>query len=110
MFGEAGFRKAVGLERGVGWSMVYPIAPIAECMKKGPVVWGQRSFCEKKKVRGVLAQHRNDVDQGGAVGPYLLDIYGKKFELYARCGGGRRLIGCRGPGSWGRSSVDVAVL
>ncbi len=44
--GETGFRKAVKLERGVGRSMVYPIAPIAECMKKGPDVWGQRSFCE----------------------------------------------------------------
>ena len=54
VFGEVGFRKAVRLERGVGRSMVYPIAPIAECMKKGPVMWGQRSFCEKKKVRGVL--------------------------------------------------------
>jgi len=33
---------------------LYLIAPIAECMKKGPVVWGQRSFCEEKKVWGVL--------------------------------------------------------
>jgi hypothetical protein len=54
VFGEAGFQKAVRLERGVGRSVVYPIAPIAECMKKGPGVWGQRSFCEKKNVRGVL--------------------------------------------------------
>ena len=63
MFGEAGFRKAVRLESGVGRSMVYPIVHIAECIKKGPVVWGQRSFCEEQKVRGVLVQHRNDVDQ-----------------------------------------------
>ena len=54
VFGEAGFRKAVRLEWSVGRSMVYPIAPIAKGMKKGLVVWGQRSFCEKKKVRGVL--------------------------------------------------------
>ena len=80
MFGETGFRKAFMLERGVGRSMVYPIAPIAECMKKGRVVWGQRSFCEKKK----LVQHRNDADQGGAVGPCLLDISCKKFKLCAR--------------------------
>jgi hypothetical protein len=84
VFGEAGFRKAVRLERGVGRSMVYAIAPIAECMKKGPVVWGQRSFCEKQKIRGVLVHHRNDVDQGGVVGPCLLDIYCKKFKFYAR--------------------------
>ncbi len=54
VFGETGFRKAVGLERGVSRSMVYPITSIAECMKKGSVVWKQRSFCEEKKVRGML--------------------------------------------------------
>ena len=39
------------------------------CMAKDPAMWGQRGFCEKEKVRIVLVQHRNDVDQGGAVGP-----------------------------------------
>jgi len=36
MIGEAGFRKAVWLERGVGQITVYPIAPIAERQEKGP--------------------------------------------------------------------------
>jgi hypothetical protein len=41
MIGEAGFRKAVQLERGVGRVVVYLIAPIAERMEKGPTMWGQ---------------------------------------------------------------------
>jgi hypothetical protein len=79
VIGEAGFWKAVRLEREVGRMMVYPIAPIAECLAKGPTMWGQRSFCEKKKNRGVVVHHRNDVDQGRGVGPRLLHVYGKKL-------------------------------
>ncbi len=44
----------------------------------------------------MLVEHKNDVDQGGAVGPCLLGICAKKFEFYARCGGDRRLVGCSG--------------
>ena len=59
MIGEAGFWKAVWLERSVGIMMVYPIvygvSPIiAECLAKGPTVWGQRGFCEEEKNRGVV--------------------------------------------------------
>ncbi len=99
VFGEAGFRKAFRLERSVGRSMVYPVSSIAECLTKGSAMWGQRIFFEKEKVRGVLVQHRNYVDQGWAVGPRLLDIYGKEFEFDGRCGGGRRMVGCRDPSS-----------
>ena len=76
---EAGFRKAFRLERGVGRGMLYPVASIAECLAKGPIMWGQRGFCEKEKIRGVLVHHRNDVDQGRGVGPRLLHVYGKKL-------------------------------
>ena len=48
MIREAGFRKAVRLELGVGKIMVYPIAPIAERLEKGPAMWGQRGFCEEE--------------------------------------------------------------
>jgi hypothetical protein len=34
--GEAGFRKAVRVERGVGWVMVYSIVPIAERLEESP--------------------------------------------------------------------------
>ena len=64
MLGEAGFRKAFRFERSVGRSMVYPVASIAECLAKGPAMWGQRDFCEKEKVRGLLVKHRNDVEEG----------------------------------------------
>jgi len=37
MTGEACFREAVRLERGVGRVVVYPIAPIAECVEKAPL-------------------------------------------------------------------------
>jgi len=47
MIGEAGFRKAVWLERGVGWVVVYPVAPIAERVEKGPTMWGQWGLCEE---------------------------------------------------------------
>jgi hypothetical protein len=99
MLGKAGFRKALRLERGVDRSMMYPIASIAECMEKGPTMWGQRGFCEEEKVREMLIQHRNDVDQGRVVDPRLLNIYGQEFEFDGRLGGGCRLVGCRAPSS-----------
>jgi hypothetical protein len=40
MIGEAGFRKAVRLERGVGRVVVYPAPPVAERMEKGPTMGG----------------------------------------------------------------------
>ncbi len=42
------------LERSVGKMMLYPVAPIAECMAKGPTTWGQRGFCKEEKIRGVV--------------------------------------------------------
>jgi hypothetical protein len=96
VLGGAGFRKALRLKGSVGRSMVYPIAPISACLTKGPTMWGKQIFCEKEKVRGVLVQHRNDIDQGRAADPRLLYIYGKEFEFYGRLVGGRGLIGCRG--------------
>ncbi len=84
MTGEAGFREAVCLERGVGRVVVYPIAPIAEHVEKGPTMWGQWGLCEEKKVRGVLVHHRNDVNQRRAVGPCLLSVDGNEFEFYNR--------------------------
>ncbi len=82
MFREAGFRKAVRLQRGVCRMMVYPIASVAERLEKGPTMWRQRGFCEEEKIRGVVVQHRNDVDQGGAVCPRLLNVYSKEFVFY----------------------------
>ena len=38
MIGEVGFRKAVRLERGVGQVEVYPVAPVAERLEKGPTM------------------------------------------------------------------------
>ena len=49
-----------------------------------------------------VVQHRNDVDQGGAVGPRLLNVYGKEFKFYGRRGGGCRMAGSRGPVDSGR--------
>jgi len=40
MIGEAGFRKAVRLERGVGLVVVYSVAPFAERLEKGPNMGG----------------------------------------------------------------------
>ena len=97
MIWEAGFTKAVRLERGVGRMIVYPVAPIAERLEKGPTMWGQRCFCEEEKIRGVVVHHRNDVSQGEAVGPRLLKVYGKECKLYGRRGRGCRMVGCRGP-------------
>ena len=45
MIGEAGFRKAVRLERGVGRVVVYYVAPIAERVEKGPTTWVQWDLC-----------------------------------------------------------------
>ena len=54
MIGEAGFRKAVWLERNVGRVVVYLVAPIAECVEKGSTMWVHWCFREDKKTRGVL--------------------------------------------------------
>ena len=88
MIGDAGFRKAVRLEWGVGRVVVYLVAPIAERVEKGPIMWVQWGLCEKEKLRGVLVQHRDDVDQGGVVGACLLSVYGEEFEVFDRRGGG----------------------
>ncbi len=45
------------------------------------VHWGLR---EEEEIRGMLVQHRNDVDQGGAVGPCFLSVDGEEFELRGR--------------------------
>ncbi len=90
MTGETGFWEAVRLERGVGRVVVYPIAPTAEHLEKGPTMRGHWGLCEEKEVRGVLVQHRNDVNQRGAVGRCLLSVDGKEFEFYNRRGGGCR--------------------
>jgi len=45
-------------------------------------MWVHRGLCEEEKVRGVLVQHREDVDQGGVVGPCLLSVDGEEFEPY----------------------------
>ena len=47
-------------------------------------------FREEDKIRRVLVQHRDDVNQRGAVGPRFLNVYDQKFEGY-----GRRVGGCR---------------
>jgi hypothetical protein len=52
--GEAGFWKVVRLERSVGRMIVYPIAPIAESLAKGPTMWVQRGFREEEEIRGVV--------------------------------------------------------
>jgi len=99
VIGEMGFWKTFRLEWSVGRSMVYPVTSIAECLTNSPAMCGQRSFCEKEKVRGVLVKHRNDFDQGGVVSPRLLDVYGKEFEFNPCCGGGRMLVRCESSGN-----------
>ena len=42
------------MERGVGWVVVYLVAPIAERVEKGPTMWMHWCLCKEKKVRGVL--------------------------------------------------------
>ena len=90
MIGDAGFRKAVRLERAVGRMMMYLVAPIAERLEKGPTMWGQWGLSEEEIIQGVLVQHRDDVSQRGDVGPRFLSVYGEEFEVY-----GRRRGGCR---------------
>ena len=51
-------------------------------------MWMQWDLCEEEKIRGVLVQHRADVDQGGVVGPCLLSVDGEEFEAFNRRGGG----------------------
>jgi hypothetical protein len=109
MIREAGFRKAVRPERGAGKMMVYPLAPIAERLEKGPTMWGQWGFCEEEKILGVVVQYRNDVDQGGAVGPRLFNVYNKEFKFYGQRGGGCRMAWCRGQVSSGRCWESITV-
>ena len=80
--GKAG--PPVETERWPKHSVSY--SPYCGVLGEGPHYVGQRSFCEKEKVRGLLVQHRNDVDKGRAVGPSLLIIYGKEFEFNGRLG------------------------
>ena len=91
MIGETGFRKAVRLERGVGRVVVYPVAPVAERLKKGPTMGGQWGLREEENIWGVLVQHRDDVDQRGTVGPRFFCVYGEESEGYGRRGGGCRI-------------------
>ncbi len=42
MIGEAGFRKAIRLERSIGRVVVNPVAPVAERLEKGPIMGGNR--------------------------------------------------------------------
>ncbi len=49
-------------------------------------MWVHRGLCEEEKVRGVLVQHRDDVDQIGVASPYLLSVDGEKFEPNGRRG------------------------
>ena len=46
MIGEVGFWKTARLKWGVGWVVVYHVAPIAERLEKGPAMWGQWGLCE----------------------------------------------------------------
>ena len=62
MIGEAGFRNVVRLERSVGRVAVYPVAPIAEVVEKGPTIWVHWGLREEEKIQGVLVEHRDDVD------------------------------------------------
>ena len=102
MIGEVGFRKAVRLERGVGWVVLYPIAPLKERVEKGPTMWVQWGLCEEEKTRGILAQHLDDVDQGGAVSPCLLSVDGEESQAFDRRGGGWSMAKIRVPVSPGR--------
>ncbi len=61
VLGKAGLRNVLRLERSVGRSVVYPVAPVAEGLAKGPAMWGQWGFREEDKVRRVLVHHHSDV-------------------------------------------------
>ncbi len=50
-----------------------------------------RGLCEEEEVRGVLVQHRDNVDQGGVVGPCLLRVDGEEFWPSGRRGGVRSM-------------------
>jgi len=64
MIEEASFRDAVRLEQGAGRVVVYPVAPIAERVEKGPTMWVHWGLREEEKIRGVSVEHRRaDVDQ-----------------------------------------------
>ena len=91
MIGEAGFRKAVRLERGVGLVVVHSVESAEKRLKKGPAMGGQWRLREEEKIRGALVQHRDDVDQRGAVGPRFFSVYGEDIEGYGRRGGGCRM-------------------
>ncbi len=47
--GKAGLRNVLRLERSVGRSVVYPVALVAECLAKGPTMWGQRVSVRRRK-------------------------------------------------------------
>ena len=63
MIGKAGFRNAVRLERGVGRMAVYPVASIAERVEKDTTIWVHWGLREEEKIRGVVVEHHDDVDQ-----------------------------------------------
>ena len=63
MIGKAGFRSAVQLERGIGRVIVYSVALIAERVEKGPTIWVHWGLRQEEKIRGLLVEHRDDVDQ-----------------------------------------------
>ena len=66
--------------------MVYLVPSIAERVEQSPTMWVQGSLSEKDKVRGLLVQHRNDVGQGGDVGPCFFSVDGEKREPNGRRG------------------------
>ena len=66
--------------------MVVFVAPIADRVEWRPNTWVRWGLCEEQKIRGVLIHHRDDVDQGGAVGPFLLSVDGKELQPYDRRG------------------------
>ena len=86
MSGEAGLRKIVRVERGIGRVVMYRVPPISELVEQSPTMRVHGSFCEKEKVRGMLVQQRNDVCQGGVVSPHFLYVDGDKCEPEGRKG------------------------
>ncbi len=51
MIGEAGFREAVRLNRGVGRVVVYHVAAIAERVEEGPTMWVHWCLRKVTKIR-----------------------------------------------------------